>query len=318
MKKFIVKISLFCLLLLLIIVIGLILPVTPRASKSLLYAKVGKDNLLRNTSNPRIIFVGGSNLSFGINSKTIKDSLNLNPINTAIHASIGLQYMMDNTIQYIKESDVVVLAPEYDHFYGRFVYGGEELLRTVADIDLLKILDLKKEQLKNISKYILKYSFSKLKPTDYFGFKESDVYSVNSFNQYGDVYTHWFMKPYKFPSSDAISSSYNSNTIKLINDFINELEKKGAKLLITFPSYQASSFDKSIKQIKKVEKEFINNKFEIIGTPERYRMPDSIMFNSAYHLTKKGVDYRTKLLIEDINQVRTQNNWYKKNAKPLK
>jgi hypothetical protein len=312
MKNFLIKISLFSLLLLSVVIIGFVLPVTPRASKSLLYAKVKKDNLLKKTNNPRIIFVGGSNLSFGINSKVIKDSLKLNPINTAIHASIGLEYMMDNTLQYIKKNDIVILAPEYSHFYGRFVYGGEELLRTVADIELSQIFELKKEQLKNISKYILKYSFSKLKPTEYYGYEESDVYSVNSFNQYGDVYTHWKMQQQKFPSSDTIRTNYNSNTIKLINDFKIELEKKEANLFITYPSYQASSFDKSIKQIKKIETELINNNFELLGTPERYRIPDSMMFNTSYHLLKTGVDYRTELLIEDIKQVRTHNNVYKK------
>jgi hypothetical protein len=94
MKNFLIKISLFSLLLLSVVIIGFVLPVTPRASKSLLYAKVKKDNLLKKTNNPRIIFVGGSNLSFGINSKVIKDSLKLNPINTAIHASIGLEKMI--------------------------------------------------------------------------------------------------------------------------------------------------------------------------------------------------------------------------------
>lgn len=310
MKKFITRVSIFTLLLLLLVIIGFILPVTPRASKSLLYAKIEKDNLLKNTNNPRIIFVGGSNLSFGINSKVIKDSLNLNPINTAIHASIGLQYMMNNTLQHIKGNDIVVLAPEYSHFYGRGVYGGEELLRTVADIEVSQIFKLSKEQLKNISKYVFKYSFSKYRPTEYFGYKESDVYSVNSFNQYGDVYTHWKMQQQKFPSAGRIKANYNSKTVKLIDNFKIELEKKGANLFITYPSYQASSYDKSIMQIKKVEMELIKNNFKLLGTPERYRMPDKMMFNSKYHLLKIGVDYRTELLIEDIKQARTHNNIY--------
>ena len=307
---------LFSLLLLLLIIIGFLVPVTPRASKSLLYAKIQKDSLLKNTDSPRIIFVGGSNLSFGINSQMIKDSLHLNPINTAIHAGIGLEYMMDNTLKYIKKGDIIILAPEYNHFYGRFIYGGEELLRTVADINLSEIFDLKEEQLRNIFKYLIKYSFSKFKSkfklTEYFGFKESDIYSVNSFNKYGDVYTHWTMKQQKFSSADTIRSIYNPDAIKLIDSFRIELEKKGAKLFITYPSYQASSYDKSINQIKKIEQELLENNFELLGTPERFRIPDAMMFNSSYHLLKKGVDYRTELLIEDIEKVRTHNNVYKK------
>lgn len=301
MKKFILKIILFTVSFLMITaVLGLFLPPTPRASKSLLFAKIKKDSLLKNTISPRVIFVGGSNLSFGLNSKTIKDSLKLNPINTAIHASIGLQHMMDNTIQFIKEGDIVVLAPEYDHFYGSFVYGSEELLRTVVDVTFLP---LKSPQVKNIYKFIPKLALSKLNPIEYFGFNESDIYSVNSFNEYGDVYTHWGMKQRVFPP-DEILTNYNPHTIDLINDFRIKLDKKRAILYVTYPGYQASSFDKKIKQIKKIEKELLNSKFELLGTPERYRMSETLMFNTPYHLSKEGINYRTQLLIEDIRNIK--------------
>ena len=42
--------------------------------------------------------------------------------------------------------------------------------------------------------------------------------------------------------------------------------------------------------------------FELLGYPERYRMNDSLMFDTTYHLSKKGVDLRTQLLIEDIKK----------------
>ena len=297
MKKFILKILLFSVAFLMTTIgLGLFLPPTPRASKSLLFAKIKKDSLLISTISPRIIFVGGSNLSFGLNSKTIKDSLKLNPINTAIQGAIGLQHMMDNTIQYVNQGDIVVLAPEYEHFYGSFVYGGEELLRTVVDV---KFLQLKLLQVKSIYKFIPKLSFSKLNPFEYFGFEESDIYSVNSFNEFGDVYTHFGMKQREF-STDEVLTEYNPHTIDLINDFRINTEKKGATLYVTYPGYQASSFDKRIKQIKRIEKELLNSEFELLGTPERYRMSDTLMFNTPYHLLKEGINHRTQLLIEDI------------------
>ena len=312
MKKFLTNVLLFSLLLLLLLVVGLVMPSTPRSSKSLLYGQIKKDSLLINTNSPRIIFVGGSNLSFGINSALIKDSFGLNPINTAIHGELGLEYMMNNTIRYIKESDIVVLVPEYSHFYGRFIYGSEVLLRIVADIDFVKLLDLKKEQLKNVSEYFIEYSFSKFNITEYFGFNESEHYSVNSFNIYGDVYTHWSEKQSKFSPYEEITRKYNPNAITLINNFRIALEQKGALLLISYPCFQASSYDNSIKQINKVENELMNNKFILLGTPQRYRMADSLLFNTPYHLLKNGVDYRTELLIEDIKKVQTENIQYKK------
>jgi len=305
MKRFITNILIFSGLLFMVILLGFLLPVTPRASESLLYAKVDKDRLLNDTNGPRIILVGGSNLSFGIDSKTIQDSLQLNPINTGVHAFIGLDYMMDNTIKYVKEGDVIILAPEYLQFYGSMVYGGEELLRTVADLGFSKIGDLNKNQLKNVSKFLLKYSFSKFKPTEYFGFEESDVYSVNSFNQYGDVFTHWVMEQRDFRPYETIKSDYNPHTIELMSDFRTAVEKKGASLFVTFPGYQASSYENNIANIKRVEKELIAHKFKLLGTPERYKIPDEMMFNTPYHLLKIGVDYRTKSLIEDFKKAQS-------------
>ncbi len=301
MKKFIIKLTLFLLTFIVIILfLGLGLPATPKDSKSLLFAQIKKDSLLKNTPSPRIIFVGGSNLSFGLNSQIIKDSLDLNPINTTIHAAIGLEYMMDNTLQYVNEGDIVVVAAEYQHFFGNFVYGGEELLRLITDVKYTK---LKINQIKNIYKFFPKLAFSRINPFNYIFVRESDIYSVNSFNEYGDVYTHWLMKQKKIKPNLGINDDYNPNTIELINDFRIDLKKKNASLFLTYPGFQASSFDNNIKQIKKVENELISSGFELLGYPERYRINDSLMFNTPYHLSKEGVDLRTQLLIEDIKKI---------------
>lgn len=302
MKKFISKLILFSLtFIVFILALGLGLPATPRVSKSLLFAKIKKDSLLKNSLSPRIIFIGGSNLSFGLNSQIIKDSLGLNPINTAIHASIGLQHMMNNTIQYVNEGDIIVIAPEYQQFFGRFVYGGEELLRTIAEV---KYAPLKINQIKNIYKFFPKLAFSKINPFNYIFVRESDVYSVNSFNEYGDQDAHWGLEQKKIVPTLGIDYDYNPNTLKLIDDFRIRLNKKNASLYITYPSFQASSFDNNIKQIKKVQNELINSGFELLGYPKRYRMNDSLMFDTTYHLSKEGADLRTQLLIEDIKNIK--------------
>lgn len=99
-----------------------------------------------------------------------------------------------------------------------------------------------------------------------------------------------------------INDSYNPETIQLIVDFKKLIEKKNAKLFLTYPCYQASSFDKSLSKIQRVENLLKKNKFTILGTPENYKFADSLMFNSSYHLLKKGVDLRTLRLIEDLKK----------------
>lgn len=245
MKRFLQKIIVFTLPAIAVIVIGIFLPTTPRAAKSLLMASIDKNSLLLETPSPRILFVGGSNLSFGLNSQMIKDSLQLNPINTAINASIGIKFMLDNTLDYVQKGDIVVLAPEYSHFYRSLNTGSEELLRTVFDVNQKNINHLNIFQIVNIIPYLPKYSLTKFKPTEYLNIKESDVYSVNSFNQFGDTYTHWDMEQQEFPSSGTIKSEFNYEVIKLFEEINFTINEKGAILLITFPGFQETSFNNS-------------------------------------------------------------------------
>lgn len=299
MKKFISKTLIFLLFIPIMIGIGLFTPTTPRASKSLLMANTYKVNLLKNTPAPRIIFIGGSNLSFGLNSQIVKDSLQLHPINTAIHASIGIKFMMDNASDYIQKGDVVILVPEYSHYYRSLNFGSEELMRTVFDVNLSNIKYFNPIQLFNILEFLPRYSLTKYKSEEYSNLKESAVYSVNSFNPYGDVFTHWNMKQQPFSPIESIEGEFNDKVIPYFENFDSEIKKKGATLYVSFPSYQASSFKNCEAQIRKVEQALKKSKLQLLGSANRYKMPDSLMFDTPYHLLKKGVDYRTNLFIID-------------------
>ena len=302
MNKFILRIVYFFSFLFILFLIGLFLPSTPRASKSFLFAQTAKDSLLANVPSPRIIFVGGSSMSFGLNSQMIKDSFNLNPINTGINGDLGLIYMMDNTIGYVKKGDIVVIAPEYFQFYGDYAYGSTELLWTVLDVSPKNITKLRKQQWQSIYPYILRYSFSKFKPTEYFHYKVSDIYGIHSFNEYGDVSTHWKYSTVKFEPLNTITDKFNSDIINELLNFKEQIIKKGATLYVTFPGLQATSYDKCKAQINDVETELKNNKFLLLGNAERYKFADSLMFNTPYHLLKKGLDIRTRLLVENLKK----------------
>ncbi|MDR0682237.1 MAG: hypothetical protein LBG15_10390 [Dysgonamonadaceae bacterium] len=307
MKKFIIKVSAFTVITIgLFIVFLFLLPPTPRATGSHLFGAIKKDSLLLNVPSSRIIFIGGSNLSFGLNSQTIKDSLELNPINTAIHAGIGIKYMLENTLQYVQKGDIIVLIPEYQHFYRKWHHGSEELLRTILEINKSKIKLLSLNQIFNCIPFTGNLVLSKLDNFEYIPVEDSKtgIYEVNSFNRYGDAYLHWDMQRIDSfePDTIMIIDEYNPKVMQEIKKYNQKFQEKGTTLFISYPSYQDISFFNSEKAIKKIEQEYITSGLIILGTPERYRMPDSLMFDTPYHLNKTGVDYRTKLLIEDIRK----------------
>jgi hypothetical protein len=299
MKKLIFKLLIFSLPIVIFFSICIALPATPKVNKSLLFAKIHKDDLLQNTPNPRLIFIGGSNLSFGLNSQMLKDSLKVNPINTGISASIGLTFMLKSTLRYVKTGDIVVAVPEYTHYYNDYSLGNEDLFRTILDVKLSDVFLLNFKQIKNLVCFIPKYSLSKINPEEYKTAIENEIYSVNSFNSFGDAFKHWNSKKEEY-SPYGLGGIFNQEVISELNTFRNEVEAKGAIFIVSFPCYQATSYNNSFDNIKIVETELIKNKFKIMGSPERYAVPDSLTFNTPYHLIKKGVDYRTQLVIKDL------------------
>lgn len=300
MKKLIIRILVFCIPLVVFILLGPLLPTTPRASKSLLMSCIKKDSLLKHSPSPRIIFIGGSNTSFGLNSQMIKDSFDVNPINMGIHASLGIKYMIDNYLENIKNEDIVVLIPEYHHFFRDINFGSKELMRIVFDVNHVKLKTLNCQQFFKILPYIPGYSLTKLKPKEYLETGKNVAYSVDSFNEYGDVNAHWSLESLDVTPFKSINGKFNYAVIKKIQELDVATRSKGGILLVSFPCYQEASFNNMVDQILEVEEELIKSNLNVIGTSGKYKMPDSLMFDSPYHLNKKGVDHRTQLLIEDI------------------
>lgn len=302
MKKFLLTNFIFFSVIILIFLIGVFLPVTPKASNYYLFSKTKKDSMLQHVKSPRIIFIGGSNIVYGLNSELIKDSLRINPINAGVTATVGLVFMMENTLQYIQKGDIVVIIPEYQQFYNEFAYGGDDLVRLLFDVDRAGFDKLRKKQWIGILKNCPNYFVSKFDPREYFNINLNPVYGLDIFNEYGDSNKHWGMEKKKFSPSNYFTGDFNYTVIEELKSFRDKLWQKQAILFVTFPGYQAKSFDINHEQIFRIDKELKKEQFILLGYPERYKMRDSLMFDTPYHLIKEGVDLRTNLIIEDIRK----------------
>jgi hypothetical protein len=303
MKKFLSKTFLYLSFPLFIFIAGLFLPATPKAKQSLLMSKFTKDSLFDNVQKPRIIFIGGSSMSLGLNSQVIKDSLGLNPINTGIHAGLGLFYMMEDAVTHIKKDDIIIVAPEYHQFYGNFAYGGEELLRAVFDTSTFDVLlKLKFGQFKKMFGYIPKYAMSKFMPNQYFNLDKTDFYSKEAFNKYGDAVEHWdrvYSIPVE-PFKQIEGGDFNNELIVAIDNFNKQVVEKGATVYFSFPPFEETSFANCKNQILHIENQMKSKNITIISKPENFTMNYEEIFDTPYHLNKKGVEKRTQLLIKDI------------------
>ena len=132
-------------------------------------------------------------MALGLDSQAIKDVLDLNPINTAISVLLGLKHMLDNTYQYIKEGDIVVVILECNNLSTDYTNDYPDLTRMILDVDTSKIRLLDLSQILKSIRFIPDIIRSKLDTKEYATVTEEDKENnnVNSFNEYGDATFHW-------------------------------------------------------------------------------------------------------------------------------
>ncbi len=258
-----------------------------------------KHNRLIQISSPKIVFIGGSNIAFGLHSELIKDSLHIEPVNMGISAGIGLKYMLKEVIPHLKTKDILVIIPEYEQFSPK-LYCGEETLS-----ELLMIKKEWKELVFQTDWVVFPSSLISRVITDiiyHFTNKATpERYSRIKFNEYGDYIGHWQFKHHLI-SAPPITSSFSPKVIEDIKGIILQLEHKGVKIYLMPPCYHANNYSLDSQRILSIQKELQKQGIPFLSNPERYVFNDSLFYDTQYHLTKEGGLIRTQRLIEDLKR----------------
>jgi hypothetical protein len=247
---------------------------------------------------PKIIFAGGSNLAFGLNSEEIKQKFGVSVINLGLHWSLGLAFILNEVKDVVRENDIVVLSIEYympiegiyqleedaRHFYPKC---GEYYNRNYLK-EINYFFDQKHNDFKSI--------FS----SDEISSGVADpIYSRNTFNNYGDHISHLKMKDFKRLGSRETFINKRWQGIEKINEFYTYSKVKGFRVYFLFPPYAQTQFQRNYEQIKRLESDALENmKTPILNKPEDVAFNDSLFFDNVYHLNKQGREKRTQRLIE--------------------
>ncbi|MCF2487357.1 hypothetical protein [Dyadobacter sp. CY347] len=304
MKRFILNITVFMLITFLAIFTSLFWIHKEGIEDNMLAAIVDKHKLLSETKSPKIILVGGSNLSFGLESAKIEDAFHLPVINSAIHAGIGLKFYFSDIKQYIRQGDIVVIVPEYSQYYSDSFYGSLELVSILFDVypEGRKLID--KKQWYHLAKLIPTYAATKLsyQSTTKFNTRKVGVYDRKSFNSRGDAYIHWSLprQQVAVAKKNSPDDKARDESILFLKECLKFIAARNATMIVLPPVYQGSSYENQEKLINQIFAKVQASDLPLAAEPIRYKFPDSLFYNTNYHLTKAGVDLRTSLLIEDI------------------
>lgn len=308
MRHFLFKILLFCILILAIDV--LILSLLDK--QSYLKAIRLKHNLLEKAGSEKIVFVGGSNLSFGLDSTKIFEAFKRNTVNMGLYGNFGLLFMLNEVKDDVKKRDVIIVIPEYRNFFNQNIYGKEDMAEAIFVYPVaIKYLTTTKHW-KNFMTGSVSVLQRKIQARMELLFRQKKswesarekLYSIKNFNNFGDMTGHWRSGPGKGQGSKFFfkKNQFNPDSIDILNKFNKFVLRKGGLVLFAYPVIPDTIFRKNYKTLIFLHKKLSSElEFPIISPPERYVLPhQGNFFDTVYHLSRRGIKRRMSLLIEDL------------------
>ena len=263
---------------------------------------------MKSINEPKIILVGNSNLSFGINSEMIENAINMPVVNLGLHGGLSNAFHEDIAKDYIKSGDIVIVCHT-----------------TFSDDN--RILDpllawTTVEYHKDLWKFI--------RPSDYYDmlrafpiywrkallsliFKEDSdgiPYSRKNFNKYGDIRLKPVDKraaPGKILwSKDMVIPEVNQTCADRLNKFNKFVKAKGAVMLAAAYPIGEGKYTPPVEKYEGFQKELAEKlDFDVISDYRDYFIPYKYFYNTVLHLDNEGTKIRTSQLIKDIQ------NWQK-------
>jgi len=302
MKKFLKAVFCFFGLMLVLVLAGLFALPNAKVRGSMVGAVPKKMSLDRKKIEaPKMLLVGGSNVSFGMDSAELSRELGMPVFNQGVYAAFGLKTMLDQSLRMVCGGDVIVVFPEYEQLTNRrsFLGAGEGQVAMLCEVDRRGLLDLSGEQWRLLFGDFLGYAQTKwMKPKLWWDARALPWYAVDSFNGLGDVAAHkdvprkGFATPglWREPALDA----------RIGADLRAFVEASKMRVVFMPPAYAASAFDLNAEFIAALETAMRENGTPFAAPCERYRFDDELFFDSIYHLVYEAGKERAARVAEDL------------------
>ena len=300
MKRFLIEVLLTGVLAALVLAGALFFVPNNKIPDNSLFASIDKHRRLSSLESPKVVLVGGSNLPFGIKSSLIEDSLGMPVVNMGLHAGLGLNYILSEVEKDIHEGDIVVVSLEYHHFLSKTMYNGEDVLAALLfDVNRDCLQYVKPAQWLALLPNLCLYASKKIinitpKATDEF----EALFSRESFNEYGDEVAH-YGRPSTIHSGEqpALSGEVYGRATERLARFRDYVEAQGALFVLVACPYPEAQYSQDNEVIDGIVAKVAGKGMPFGIVPEDCLFPDSLMFNSLFHLSESGADARTLQLI---------------------
>ncbi len=273
-----------------------------------------KKQRLHGTEGNKIVFVGGSSLVFGIDSRQVaKYFPEYEVVNFGMYAALGTTVMYDLSVEDMEEGDILILTPEQDaqtlsnYFDAKLMWqaadGAPELLRCLNGDFAGQMLAA--APYFAAGKWKMEMEGTELKP--------DGIYSRSYFNEYGDLQdtpalenvmvSGWDAnQPISF-SEDVLSEEFVEKTV----NYIHKLEERGVRVYYYFPPMNRMAMQDSEDGTRVIQEygEYLTGALhcDLLGNPANALMDPEWFYDTNFHLNESGKPVYTIQFVRDLKAV---------------
>lgn len=285
--------------------VGLLLICSRQFSLDYTGSIADKLDRLESIREPKIILVGQSDLSFGIDSAMIEEAIGMPVVNLGFHGGLDYQFHYNMAKRNIGPGDIVILS---NLSFGDGINMDPALawitIENGADYWKLLPWETIPKMLMMFPNYVSDTVTAALENRHD---TVSGAYAREAFNEYGDIalYREGGYLTFEYFTIDV--PEVTKEGIRRINDFAAFCEKQGAVCLLSSYPIAYGQYSPSAEEYQQFQQELEGMlEFEMISDYTDYLLDYSLFYDTLYHLSTEGAQVRTRQLIQDIRQ--WQNN----------
>ena len=274
--------------------------ILPEYSQGYNASLIDKVARLESIDEPKIVLLGHSNLTFGIESEMIEKEIGMPVVNMGLHGGNGNAFHEEMAKYNIVPGDIYIICHD-DYADDNQIH---ETMTAWSSIEnhfklwrILRFSDAK-VMWKSFPVY-LKKSLA-LYSSGTGNQDTGGVYSRNAFNEYGDICVPRDGSLYTF-ESPVLPPNIGDTTVNRINKLNEYITSRGATLLIA--AYPIGNGELTADpQDFVVFQEILKDRLDcpVISNFTDYMYDYGYFYNTNLHLNSQGAKLRTKQLIKDI------------------
>ena len=275
---------------------------------------------------PKIIFVGGSSVLFGLDMPIIEEITGRPALNFSSNGAFDAEFLFSKAIPYVRPGDLVVGALEWQYYGNRdgwFAYQAKNILEW--DREYFRSLSFP-ERFMMIFKldrfFFIRGIGSIFNPDKYNPFPDDkllEIWKTSPDPENPEQFSYSFRNikkdgTYLAPTKNTYAGneqnfmqvSFDLDQIKRIEAIARKVESKGARFIIAPPpnlickgfSFNNPDAREKYAKIKDIWK---NCGLEAPFDPKKYSYPRDMFSDSSYHLNRTGQKLHSKILARDVD-----------------